>query len=245
VGINSQIYSRTGGYQGLSFAIPIEIATKVKDQIVSTGKVSHARLGVSIQEVNQAFADSFKLDKPEGALISSVEADSPAEKAGLKSGDVIRKVNGQPVIASGDLPAVIGQSTPGEKVTLDVWRQGRNEVIQATLGGAKDKATQTAKAEGEPGKGKLGLALRPLQPQEKQSSGLSGGLLIDRAGSSRRCRYRLALHAVAAARRMPGALDDGFARCRSAWLGQRRELGSASSASSVCAASACAQYMAR
>jgi serine protease Do len=123
VGINSQIYSRTGGYQGLSFAIPIEIATKVKDQIVSTGKVSHARLGVSIQEVNQAFADSFKLDKPEGALISSVEADSPAEKAGLKSGDVIRKVNGQPVIASGDLPAVIGQSTPGEKVTLDVWRQ--------------------------------------------------------------------------------------------------------------------------
>jgi serine protease Do len=142
---------------------------------VSTGKVSHARLGVSIQEVNQAFADSFKLDKPEGALVSSVEADSPAEKAGLKSGDVIRKVNGQPVIASGDLPAVIGQSTPGEKVTLDVWRQGRNEVIQATLGGAKDKATQTAKAEGEPGKGKLGLALRPLQPQEKQSSGLSSG----------------------------------------------------------------------
>ena len=181
VGINSQIYSRTGGYQGLSFAIPIEIATKVKDQIVSTGKVSHARLGVSIQEVNQAFADSFKLDKPEGALISSVEAESPAEKAGLKSGDVIRKVNGQPVIASGDLPAVIGQSTPGEKVTLDVWRQGRNEVIQATLGGAKDKATQTAKAEGEPGKGKLGLALRPLQPQEKQSSGLSGGLLIEQA----------------------------------------------------------------
>ena len=181
VGINSQIYSRTGGYQGLSFAIPIEIATKVKDQIVTTGKVSHARLGVSIQEVNQAFADSFKLDKPEGALISSVEPGSPAEQAGLKSGDVIRKVDGQPVIASGDLPAVIGQATPGEKVTLEVWRQGRTESIQATLGGAQDKGTQLAKNDSEPGKGKLGLALRPLQPQEQQSSGLSGGLVIEQA----------------------------------------------------------------
>ena len=98
VGINSQIYSHTGGYQGLSFAIPIDVATRVKDQIVATGKASHARLGVTVQEVNQTLADSFSLDRPEGALVASVDPSSPAEKAGLKSGDVIRKFNGQPIV---------------------------------------------------------------------------------------------------------------------------------------------------
>src|SRR5690606_29981909 len=96
VGINSQIFSRTGGYQGLSFAIPIDVAPRVRDQIAATGKVSHARLGVSIQEVNQTLADSFKLDKPEGALVANVEKGGPADKAGLQPGDVIRKVNGTP-----------------------------------------------------------------------------------------------------------------------------------------------------
>ena len=136
---------------------------------------------MSIQEVNQAFADSFKLDKPEGALISSVEPGSPAEQAGLKSGDVIRKVDGQPVVASGDLPALIGMSTPGAKVTLEVWRQGRTESVAATLGGPKDAGTQVAQGGGEPPKGKLGLSLRPMQPQEQQSSGLGGGLVIEQA----------------------------------------------------------------
>ena len=124
VGINSQIYSQSGGYQGLSFAIPIEIANQVKDQIVATGKARHARLGVTVQEVNQALADSFRLDRPEGALVSSVEPDGPAAKAGLKSGDVVLKFNGQPIVASADLPTLIGQAGPGEKVTLEVVRQG-------------------------------------------------------------------------------------------------------------------------
>ncbi len=115
VGINSQIYSRSGGYQGVSFAIPIEVASRVKDQIVATGKVSHAQLGVAVQEVNQAFADSFKLDKPEGALVASVEPGSPAAKAGLKPGDVIRRLDGKPIVASGDLPALIGQALPGQQ----------------------------------------------------------------------------------------------------------------------------------
>ena len=134
---------------------------------------------MSIQEVNQAFADSFKLDKPEGALISAVEPGSPAEQAGLKSGDVIRKVDGQPVVASGDLPALIGLSTPGAKVTLEVWRQGRTESVAATLGGPKDAGTQVAKGETEPPKGKLGLSLRPMQPQEQQAAGAAGGLVIE------------------------------------------------------------------
>ncbi len=182
VGINSQIYSRTGGYQGLSFAIPIEMATKVKDQIITTGKASHARLGVAIQEVNQSFADAFKLDKPEGALVSSVDKGGPADMAGLKSGDVIRKVNGQPIITSGDLPSLIGNAAPGEKVSLEIWRQGKREEISATLGNAGDKGEKLAMADKGVDKGKLGLALRALQPQEKHETGVTRGLLIEGVG---------------------------------------------------------------
>lgn len=180
VGINSQIYSRTGGYQGVSFAIPIDVANRVKDQIVATGKASHARLGVAVQEVNQTFADSFKLSKPEGALISSVEPDGPADKAGLKSGDVILKVDGQPIVSSGDLPALIGQAAPGQKVTMQIWRQGKAEDIVAKLGDASDKPAKVAAAGDEAlGKAKLGLALRPLQPGEKREAGVGSGLLIE------------------------------------------------------------------
>ena len=181
VGINSQIYSHTGGYQGLSFAIPIELATKVKEQIIATGKASHARLGVAIQEVNQTFADSFKLDKPEGALVSAVDRDGPADKAGLKSGDVIRKVNGQPIVASGDLPALIGAASPGDKVTLEIWRQGKREELTARLGDASEKAEKTARADDGASKGKLGLALRLLQPQEKREAGVTNGLVVEDA----------------------------------------------------------------
>ena len=171
VGINSQIYSRSGGYQGVSFAIPIDLAIHVKDQIVATGKASHARLGVAVQEVNQTFADSFKLDKPEGALVSNVEKGSPADQAGLRSGDVIRKVDGEPIVASGDLPALIGQKKPGTKVALEIWRQGAREELTAKLGDASDKATAVAqKSEDGAGQGKLGLALRPLQPQERREA---------------------------------------------------------------------------
>ncbi|MDQ7954352.1 MAG: DegQ family serine endoprotease [Rhodocyclaceae bacterium] len=180
VGINSQIYSRSGGYQGVSFAIPIDIATKVKDQIVATGKASHAKLGVAVQEVNQTFADSFKLDKPEGALVSNVEKGSAAEKAGLQSGDVILKVDGQPIVSSGDLPAIIGQMAPGQKVALEVWRKGAPETLSAKLADASDKV-QTAKADDAAGQGKLGLALRPLQPQEKRESSLDNGLVVEDA----------------------------------------------------------------
>ena len=176
VGINSQIYSRTGGYQGVSFAIPIDLATKIKDQIVATGKVEHARLGVMVQEVNQTLADSFKLDTPEGALVANVERGGPAEKAGLQAGDVIRKVNGQTIVSSGDLPAVISLAMPGDKITLDVWRNGGNKQISAQLGGASDKVAKADADKGEPQQGKLGLALRPLQPGEAR--GTDGGLLI-------------------------------------------------------------------
>ena len=181
VGINSQIYSRSGGYQGVSFAIPIDVATKIKDQIVATGKVEHARLGVAVQEVNQAFADSFKLDKPEGALVSTVEKGSPADKAGLQSGDVIRKVNGQAIVSSGDLPAIIGLASPGDSVKLDIWRQGAQKEFTARLVNSNEKSSEVASKKEAASQGKLGLALRPLQPDEKQTSGLDNGLLVQQA----------------------------------------------------------------
>jgi serine protease Do len=181
VGINSQIYSRSGGYQGVSFAIPIDLANRIKDQIVATGKVEHARLGVSVQEVNQSFADSFKLDKPEGALVSNVEKGSPADKAGLQSGDVIRKVNGKAIVSSGDLPAVIVMATPGDSITLDIWRQGAAKQLSAKLANANEKSAEVAGTGEAPGQGKLGLALRPLQPEEQQQAGINSGLVVQQA----------------------------------------------------------------
>jgi serine protease Do len=179
VGINSQIYSRSGGYQGLSFAIPIDVATRVKDQIVATGKASHARLGVTVQEVNQTLADSFRLDRPEGALVSAVEPGSPADKAGLKTGDVVRKVDGEPVVASGDLPALVGALAPGKSVALEIWRGGRRETLTATLGNAADRTERLARGDAAAGKGRLGLSLRPLAPEERRAAGAEGGLVVE------------------------------------------------------------------
>lgn len=183
VGINSQIYSRTGGYQGVSFAIPIELALHVKDQIVAHGKVDHAKLGVAVQEVNQSFADSFKLPKPEGALVSSVEKGGPADKAGLKPGDVITQVNGQPIVASGDLPALIGMARPGERVSIDLWRQGKPEQVTAQLGSTSGGGKQVADASADQ-KGRLGLALRPLQPGERSEAKVAGGLLVEQVSGA-------------------------------------------------------------
>ncbi len=185
VGINSQIYSQSGGYQGLSFAIPIDVASRIKDQIVTTGKVQHAKLGIKIQEVNQAFADSFKLDSPEGALIATIEKGGAADKAGLKSGDVIRKVNGQPIVASLDLPAIISMSRPGEKVKLDVWRDGKIIQLEAKLADASDKVASEDVEEGPLDSGaKLGLALRPLDQNERRRSGITAGLVVEDAGGA-------------------------------------------------------------
>ncbi|RPH58416.1 MAG: PDZ domain-containing protein, partial [Burkholderiales bacterium] len=119
VGINSQIYSRTGGYQGLSFAIPIDVAVRVKDQILATGSVRHARLGLTVQELNQDLAESFKLDGPSGALVSSVAPGSAAERAGLRPGDVVLSLNGERIERSGDLAAMVGKSKPGDRITLE------------------------------------------------------------------------------------------------------------------------------
>ncbi|MEF9926675.1 MAG: Do family serine endopeptidase [Massilia sp.] len=187
VGINSQIYSQTGGYQGLSFSIPIDLAVRIKDQIVATGKVQHAKLGVGVQEVGQSFADSFKLESVEGALVSNVERGSPAERAGLKSGDVIRTANGTPIVSSGDLPAMMTMAKPGDKIAMDVWRDGKLVRIDATLADAAEKPRR-GQMEDVAGvvdnSAKLGLSLRPLEPIERRQSGIAAGLLIEDASGA-------------------------------------------------------------
>ena len=184
IGINSQIYSQSGGYQGLSFSIPIDVATRVRDQVVKTGKVVHARLGVMVQEVNQGFADSFNLESPEGALVSNVERGGPADKLGLKAGDVIRKMNGQKIVASGDLPALVGLAMPGDKVALEVWRQGKTVTLEGKLGNASERNVAAVQNDEAAAKLRLGLALRQLDPMERRESGLASGLLIEDAGGA-------------------------------------------------------------
>jgi serine protease Do len=186
VGINSQIYSQTGGYQGLSFAIPIDVAVRIKDQIVATGKVQHAKLGVGLQDVGQGFADAFKLQSPDGALVSNVERGGAAERAGLKAGDVIRKVNGQPIVAGGDLSAIVSVAKPGDKLALDVWRDGKIVQLNATLASASDKPAPVNRDNlaGDDGGAKLGLALRPLDPVERSQSGIAAGLVVEDAGGA-------------------------------------------------------------
>jgi serine protease Do len=179
VGINAQIYSNSGGYQGVSFAIPINVAVQIKDQIVKTGKVTHARLGVEVQTLNQSLARSFNLQSPNGALISEVEPESAAERAGLKAGDVILRFNGTPIVDAGQLSAQVGLATPGDTVSLDLWREGKSLTLKATIG----STAQTAAA-GTPDAAdheRLGLSLRPLNQEERSASGLSAGLLVEDA----------------------------------------------------------------
>ena len=181
IGINSQIYTRSGGYQGVSFAIPVEVATKVQQQIVAKGKVEHARLGVSVQEVNQGFADALGLPSPEGALVSQVQAGSAAQKAGVQPGDVVREVDGQRIVASGDLSAYVGLKQPGDAITLQVWRQGQAHSLHAQLTPAvpEEQTAQASHLEQE--KGQLGLALRALSDPERQALG-SGMVIAQVAG---------------------------------------------------------------
>ena len=186
VGINAQIYSRSGGFQGVSFAIPINVALKVKDQIVATGKASHGRLGVTVQDLNQSLADSFGLKRVDGALVSNVAPNSAAAAAGLKSGDVITEVNGEPVVRSGALSSLIGMAAPGERVKLKVWRDHAERTIEAKLGGADD-AKQVADTGGNADGGQLGLALRPLTKDEKREAKVESGMIVeDVAGAAAR-----------------------------------------------------------
>jgi serine protease Do len=190
IGVNSQIFSRSGGFQGLAFAVPIDVAIDVKEQIQQSGKVSHGRLGVTIQEVSQALAENFGLKSPGGALVSSVGKDSPAAKAGIEPGDVILKFDGKDISRSSDLPPLVAQLKPGAKATLGVWRDGKAKELTATVGELPDK-TNVASAKGEAAKGKLGVAVRPLSPEEKKSGDVANGVVVeDVAGAALKAGVR-------------------------------------------------------
>jgi len=178
VGINSQIFSRTGGFQGLAFAIPIDVALRVKNEIQEHGRVAHGRLGVSVQPVDQALAESFGLAGPRGALVGSVQNGSPAGRAGVQPGDVILKYDGRAVERSDALPAMVAATRPGTKAALEVWRNGRVEELEVEVG-ERGAPKQLADAKGAVGQGKLGVSVRPLTPEERKEAKLDGGVVVE------------------------------------------------------------------
>jgi serine protease Do len=185
IGINSQIFSRTGGYMGVSFAIPIDVARNVEDQLIKSGKVVRGRIGVTIQDVNAQLAESFGLDRPRGALVSSVEKDGPAAKAGLEPGDVILGVNSKPIERYGELSGSIAAMKPGSEATLEVWRGGKKQSVTVKVTELKEQQQQQAKAGGkQKDRGtdqasQYGLTVRPLDSQEKEQAETQGNLVVE------------------------------------------------------------------
>ncbi|HRC71468.1 MAG TPA: DegQ family serine endoprotease [Candidatus Competibacter sp.] len=177
IGVNSQIYSRSGGYQGVSFAIPIDVATEVIDQLKTGGKVARGWLGVMIQEVTPELAQSFGLDKPRGALVGQVLADGPAQKAELKTGDIIVAFNGQPVQHSSDLPLLVGRTRPGASAALTVVREGKEHTLNAKIEQLPDEAKlQPAPNDKAPTADRLGLTVVDLPPEKRKQGG--SGVLV-------------------------------------------------------------------
>jgi serine protease Do len=181
VGINSQIFSTSGGYMGLSFAIPIDLALRVKDDLVAHGKVTRGRIGVGIQPVDASLAETFGLDKARGALISRVEPGSPAAQAGLKEGDVILEFNGKPIAKANDLPAAVAQVAPGTKAALKLWRDRSEKSFDVTIGELPNERVAQAPADASKPQGRLGVAVRPLSNDEARALQADGGLVVQQA----------------------------------------------------------------
>jgi serine protease Do len=181
VGINSQIYSRTGGYMGVSFAIPINVASSVKDQLIKTGHVTRSRIGVSIQDVTAQLAESFGLDRPRGALVGMVEDDGPGAKGGIKAGDVILEVDGDTIETSPQVPVLIASKKPGTPVSIEVWRNGGTKELTVRPVQMEEKGERVANNDSQQGDetAKLGLAVRPLTQQEKRQAETDGDLLVE------------------------------------------------------------------
>jgi serine protease Do len=178
VGINSQIYTNSGGYQGVAFAIPINVAEQIESQIVKNGKVEHGRLGIEVQNVNQSLAESFKLKSLAGALVAEVQPGTPAAVAGLKTGDVILAFNDTPILSAGDLSARVHMAEPGDRAQLKVWRDGKDMTVTTRIESTDNAgagAASTAKSE----KASLGLTVRPLTKPERAQAGVSDGLMVE------------------------------------------------------------------
>ncbi len=181
VGINSQIYSRTGGFMGLSFAIPIDVANGIAQQLRTTGKVTRGRIGVVIQPVTKELADGFGLSKAQGALVNSVEKGGPADKAGIEAGDVILAFDGKPVAASEDLPRVVGGTKPGNKASVRVWRNKAARDLQVTVAELVDDRRQQARGgkPQPPAVAQYGLGLVELTDAQRKELKIEGGVFVD------------------------------------------------------------------
>ena len=180
IGINSQIYTRSGGFMGLSFAIPIDVAMEVVEQLKETGSVSRGWLGVMIQDVNRDLAESFGLDKPAGALVAQVVPDSPAADAGLEPGDIIVEFAGEEIDRSGDLPHVVGRIRSGTEVRAVVVREGDRRRIDVRVGELDDAGPRVAGDSGRAHDDLLGLTVRELPPPARERLGIEGGVQIER-----------------------------------------------------------------
>jgi len=184
VGINSQIYSRTGGFMGLSFAIPIDVAMDVQNQLRTAGRVSRGRIGVVIQEVTKELADSFGLDRPRGALVNAVEKSGPAAKAGVETGDIILRFNGKEVESSIDLPRIVAATHPGTRAGMQVWRKGSSRDLTVSVGEIPDDRVASVPTPRSPDKpavaaNRLGLVVADL-PQEKRGElGVKSGVVVE------------------------------------------------------------------
>ena len=192
VGVNSQIYSRSGGYQGIAFAIPIDVAMEIQTQLKSSGKVSRGRLGVVIQEVTKELADSFGLQKPQGALVTTVEKGSPAEKAGVEAGDIILKFDAKTVVQSSDLPRIVGSTRPGTKSTMQVWRKGVAREVAIAVGEMREekmpgRSSRHGKSAEPEAANKLGLVLVEPNAEQRKQLGIPHGLIVEdvRNGAAR------------------------------------------------------------
>jgi len=186
VGINSQIYSRSGGFMGISFAIPIDEAVRVSDQLRANGRVQRGRLGVQIDQVSKEVAESIGLSRPQGALVRNVESGSPAEKAGLEAGDIILKFDGKTIEKSADLPRLVGNTRPGTRSTLTVWRRGAQRELSIVVGEFEpDRPAAKAAAPDKPAAAvavaPLGLTLSDLTEAQKRELKLRGGVRVESA----------------------------------------------------------------
>jgi len=183
VGMNSQIYSRTGGFMGLSFAIPIDVAMDVTNQLRTAGRVSRGRIGVVIQEVTKELAESFGLPKAAGALVNSVEKGGPADKAGLEPSDVILKFDGKTVSSSSDLPRIVAQTRPGSKATMQIWRKGAARDVTITVGEMPEEkvAQRPGRRDSKVGNvvARLGLTVSELSAEQRKELAIGGGLLVE------------------------------------------------------------------
>lgn len=190
VGINSQIFSTSGGFMGLSFAIPIDLALEIKDQLVKSGKVTRGRIGVLIQNITPELAESFGLKDQKGAIVAQIEKDGPAAKSKLREGDVITAVNGKTVESSSDMPVMISQMKPGSTVKLTVLRDGRSEDISVTVGEAPSARASGAAAADPDSSARLGVTVRPLSEREAEKAGTEGVLVESVKGAAAKAGIR-------------------------------------------------------